>query len=142
MAIEGDTGMGATAAFTTLSGFAPAITEIELPPLFELEDINSTHLGSTDYEETQPGDISEAGEIKMTCILDTLDTMPTIGALDTIAVVFPLRTGEATAANYGGTGYFKKVGLPKLAKNELQTFEVVFKLNGATGPTYTKSVAA
>lgn len=139
MAIEGDTGLGGTCGFTTLSSFSPAYREIELPPLFELETIESDHLGNTDYAENQLADLSPAGVVKLVAIFDTADTLPGIGDTDTITVTFPQRSGESGAATYSGTGQFKKVGLPKLMRGELQMMEIEFQLNGDTGPAFTKS---
>lgn len=136
-----DTGNGATITFGTYAG---TLTIIDMD-LGErgVEDLDISHLGTSGDMEMMPSDLRSTNEVKLTVQWDTSDTPPVPGgAPETVTITFPLRTGEATAANLAGTAYFKTVKFPVLANGTVQQGEITIKYDGATGPTYTASVAS
>jgi hypothetical protein len=140
MALVGDTGNGAT---FTLSAQATSflIQKISIGES-SIDMVDISHLGTTGRMEEILADLATNEEITLDVVWDTALTLPNVGAAaETGTVTFPLRTGEATAANLAGTGHFTARKLPDFANGEAQMGQFKFRFNGDTGPTYTKSVA-
>ena len=136
-----DTGNLATVTFGT---YAPTLKIIEAD-LGErgVDDLDVSTLATTGDMESIASDLRSTNEVKLVVQWDTAIAPPVPGsAPETVTVTFPLRTGEATAANLAGTAYFKTVKFPTLANGTVQQGEVTIKYDGATGPTYTPSVAS
>jgi len=127
-----DTGNGATltlsggftANFTTLAG-----AEIEIP------DVNTSYLGTTDYETYVPGDLKEPGEQDFELHYDP-NNPPTVGVAQTCTLTYPVPSGLSNGATKTGTGYIKKFKEPDLKNNELMMATITWKWDGLTGPAY------
>lgn len=142
-----DTGAGATISFSSTT-FAAKIRSIQLPT-WAVDDLEKSTLDTTAYKEFVPSDLVEPGEVSVTCLFPTSLTLPTVAATvtETCTITFPLRkvasttttSNETTAANIAGTGYFKSFAFPNLQLGNLQEATFVFKFDGDTGPTFTKS---
>lgn len=143
-----DTGAGATITFSSTT-FAAKIRSIQLPT-WAVDDLEKSTLDTTAYKEFVPSDLVEPGEVSITCLFPTSLTLPTVAATvtETCTITFPLRklasttttSNETTAANIAGSGYFKSFAFPNLQLGNLQEATFVFKFDGDTGPTFTKSV--
>lgn len=136
-----DTGNGATITFSTYAG-SLKIIEMDLGER-GIEDLDVSTLATIGDMEVIPSDLRSTNEVRLVVQWDTGETPPVPGgAAETVTITFPLRTGEGTAANLAGTAYFKTVKFPVLANGTVQQGEITIKYDGATGPTYTASVAA
>lgn len=143
-----DTGAGATITFSSTT-FAAKIRSIQLPT-WTVDDLEKSTLDTTAYKEFVPSDLVDPGEVSVTCLFPTSLTLPTVAATvtETCTITFPLRkvasttttSNETTAANIAGSGYFKSFQFPNLQLGNLQEATFVFKFDGDTGPTFTKSV--
>lgn len=142
-----DTGAGATITFSSTT-FAAKIRSIQLPT-WAVDDLEKSTLDTASYKEFVPSDLVEPGEVSVTCLFPTSLTLPTVAATvtETCTITFPLRkvasttttSNETTAANIAGSGYFKSFAFPNLQLGNLQEATFVFKFDGDTGPTFTKS---
>ena len=142
-----DTGAGATISFSSTT-FAAKIRSMKLPN-WMVDDLDKSTLDNTTYKSYVPSDLVEPGEVSVTCLFPTSLTLPTVAATvtETCTITFPLRkvasttttSNETTAANMAGTGYFKSFDFPTLQLGTLQEATFVFKFDGGTGPTFTKS---
>lgn len=130
-----DTGNTATFVLGT-TGAVGNIQSMVLPEWL-LQDIDDSHLGTTDYLTYTPGDLTEPGEIVADIIFDASIAVPSNGTVETGTLTFPLGAGGSVAATLIGTGYIKRYKIPDLANNQLNVGQLTFKLDGKTGPTYT-----
>lgn len=146
MPVSGDTGNGATltlamrdASGDVISAALQVIT-IDVGDI-TAEGVNASTLGSTRYHENLPNDLATIAESSATFKWLTSADIPAIpSAAGTCTVTFPLRAGEATAANITGTGFLTRVKGPTFENGVLQEGEVSWQWDGDTGPTFTKSV--
>jgi hypothetical protein len=137
---SGDTGNGATLTFSSTS-FAVGLQNIQ-GWTEEIERLEVSTLASTGFKKYIVSDLIEAPEITVNFYWDTSLAKPTIGGTsETITITFPLRTngGEATAANYAGSGFIRSITWPTLENGSVQMGSMVLSFNGVTGPTWTKS---
>lgn len=142
-----DTGAGATISFSGTT-FAVKVRSMQLPE-WMVEDLEKSTLDTTSYKEYVPSDLVEPGEVSVTCLMPTSIDLPTIAATvtETCTITFPLRkvasttttSNETTAANIAASGYFKSFSFPQLQLGTLQEATFVFKFDGGTGPTFSKS---
>lgn len=125
-----DTGFGADVTFGT-QGFDPDWRTID-PPEETIEDVNTSHLGTTGgYETYMAGDLIEGGELSGTAIFDP-DDQPTIGgAAETITLTFPTPAGGSSGATYSFSGYIKANGPQTLETNGLMEQNLSIKVAGA-----------
>lgn len=141
MANMGDTGNGATVTFGT-SALSLAITEIQIGGI-TIDMLDVSTLATTDYMIEIGSDLKKAPEVSLKFVFSTLATAPVVGgAPETFTTTFPLRTGEATAANLAGTIVITEFQLPELKNGTVQIGTAKVKFDGDTGPTYTKAVAS
>jgi len=98
-----DTGTGTTIAFGT-SSYSTEILSISGNDITR-EDIDVTHMGSTNYREFIPGDLVDGGTIEMEILLDPDDQPPIAGAAETITITFPIPSGSSNGATLAFTGY-------------------------------------
>src|SRR5687767_1055724 len=83
----------------------------------EREDVETTHAGTTDVSGTdvssaktfEPSDLYDEGEVELDIHHDPNNVVPIRKPKETITITYPLRTGQATAANYAFSGYVKRV---------------------------------
>lgn len=130
-----DTGHGATLTLST-SALSFNWTSIDLGEE-TIDDIATSHLGSTGYKEYVPGDLKEGGSITIPFQFDNEAALPGLGTVETATVTFPLASGQTTAATLAGTGYLKRLKRPNLQTDTLQDGELVFMWDGGTGPAFT-----
>jgi hypothetical protein len=117
------------------------VKRIEFPEE-ALERIECSDLSTTEYRSYIPSDLTDPPQLVVTANFDTMYSTPFVGqVLGTVTVTFPLRPGEATAANYAGTAYVGAITRPTLANGELQEITLRIDFDGVTGPTFTKAVA-
>jgi len=131
-----DTGNGATVTFTALDGTSSstAIGNVRSVNLGEqsMPVIDTSHLGTTNYLTSIPGDLQDPGEISMEVIFDQ-DTVgiPSLGTVEDIIITFPIvTTGNTTNATYTASGFFSSVSLPEVVNNELMMMTLTFKCDG------------
>jgi|SRR6056297_485492 len=136
-----DTGHGATLTLAT-TGAVGAIRSMTLPEIV-MEKIETTVLGTTDFMEYMPGDLSDPGELTATILFDAEDDdLPSRGVAETVTVTFPVHTsGNTTNATLAGTGFITSVKMPDMATNELQVMELTIAFDGLTGPAFTAESA-
>ena len=146
MSATADTGLTATAVFTTSGAVGQATRRIG-PMENSVEDIDMSHLGTTVFKEYLPGDLVEPGEVEVELEFDINalagNNMPVPGTADTLTVDYPIEPGSSNSTNatLSGTGYFKSRTTPELAVGQLMTSTVVFKFDGLTGPAFTDESA-
>jgi hypothetical protein len=135
-----DLGSGATIAFSTTT-FAAKVRKITLPDI-GVEEYDVSTLDTNNHMKTIAGDLKNAGSVVVTILAPSGLTLPTIATTpETCTVTFPLRAngGEAGAATFAGTGFFKRYKHPELAVGVVQEAEYEFRFDGSTGPAFTKS---
>lgn len=128
-----DTGHGATATFDSLSFNWTSIDMGEST----LNDVPTSHLGTTGSETFLPGDLVNEGEVTIPFQWDAEAAYPTEGTVTTLTITFPQETGQTAPATYAGTAYIKRVRRPNLQTDTLQDGEITVKWDGNTGPTWT-----
>lgn len=134
--MAGDTGNGATLTLAT-TGAVGDVQSMSLPD-WALEDVESSHLGTTTFKTYIPGDLAEPGEISAVVVFNSTVAIPSLGVAETVTVTYPVGTsGNTTNATLIGTGYIKKYQHPELANSTLQTATVGVKFDGLTEPAYT-----
>jgi hypothetical protein len=132
-------GNTATIVFGT-SGFAANVqfidgTEQERP------DIETSHLGTEDDMEFEPGDLKNAGEFEVEFqfkVTAATDRPPIDAAAETVTITFP--NSGTTAGTLAGTAYIKKWKSGGLRNNELSVGTATVKWDGKTGPAWTNQV--
>lgn len=138
-----DTGLGGTISFAT-SGFTGNMREIGGATI-ELDDLETSHLGTTGYKTYTPSDLAEPGEFECEIFWDAevaastvkeVTTQPILGTVESIVKTYPGQAGN-TAANITGTGYIKSFTRPTMQVGELMMASVTVKWDGGTGPTFT-----
>jgi hypothetical protein len=113
------------------------VVRIEFPEE-ALERIECSSLETATYRSYIPSDLVDPPQVNVTMNFETLHAIPFVGqVLTTVTVNFPLRPGEATAANYSGSAYVGAVTRPTLANGELQQIQLRIDFDGVTGPTFT-----
>jgi hypothetical protein len=148
-----DTGNGATVTFTDLDGSSSttAVGSVRSINLGEqsIPVIDTSHLGTTNFLTSIPGDLKEPGEISMEVLFDQ-DTVgiPSLGTVEDIIITFPIVTsGQTTNATYTASGFFSSVSLPEIVNNELMMMSITFKCDGGADasnpqePTFTAEAA-
>ena len=134
--MAGDTGRGATLTLAT-TGAVGDVQSMTLPE-WAVEDIETSHLGTTNFKTFIPGDLSDPGEIQATLVFDATVAVPSVGsAAQTVTVTWPSGGGGTNLATLIGTGYVKGYSYPEMALETLQTATITVKFNGLTEPAYT-----
>lgn len=132
-----DTGNGATIILSSTGAVGNIRNIGELAQ--ELGKLETSHLGTTGRKTYMPDDLSEPGEIELEVEFDTSKELPALGAIETMTVTYPLRSGEAYPANHAGSGFVSRVATPQLANSTIQVAKIRFTFDGITGPTFSKS---
>lgn len=141
MTIVGDTGSGATFTLTTQTAVSTyKIDKISIGELtYEMHDVSN--LATTGHVESIIGDLEKGGDVTIDFFHSAYATAVTVTrAVDTATVTFPIGPSQTstTGATYVGSGYVTKVKLPDLEKDVPQKGQIVFSVDGDTGPTYTR----
>ena len=131
------TGLTGTITLAT-SGITFSFTKIGEIQLTRGKD-NISHLGTTLFEEYEPGDLSEPGECEVEGWYEGTATLGSINAVaETITVTYPkTNAGAGAAANMAGTGFLVMLSLPSLEKGVRNKRKLKIAFDGKTGPTYT-----
>lgn len=136
-----DTGTGATISLsTTAVGQVRSLTM----PEFSVEDVQTSHLGTTNYHTYVAADLTEPGEITAEILFNaTSDSVPARGTAEVATITWPIHTsGNTTNATFVADGYVKSFKIPDFTIGELQVATLVFKLNGEdTEPAFTAESA-
>lgn len=97
--------LGFGTAITFSSGFCAEITDVKIGGLSR-EAIDVTNFGSTGgYKEFVPSSLIDSGELEVELIYDTDTAPPISGAVETVTITFPLKSGETTAATMACNGF-------------------------------------
>ncbi|MCU0871780.1 MAG: hypothetical protein MUE50_05500 [Pirellulaceae bacterium] len=131
------TGLTGTISLS-VSGLSFSFTKIGEYQQTRAKD-NVSHLGSADFEELEPGDLGDPGEVEVEGWYEGDDDFGDINEdAETVTVTYPKSDPDAAAAaNLAGTGFLIMLGLPSLEKGvrNKRKFKVAF--DGKTGPAYT-----
>ena len=136
-----DTGNGATVTFTALDGSSSstAIGSVRSVNLGEqsIPVIDTSHLGTTNFLTSIPGDLKEPGEITMEVLFDqNVVGIPSLGTVEDIIITFPIvAPPNATNATYTASGFITSVSLPEIVNNELMMMSITFKCDGGADAT-------
>lgn len=132
-----DVGTGTTITFGT-SSFTAEVMSLAGNDITR-EDIDVTHMGSTNYREFIPSDLADGGTIEMEINFDPDDQPPITGAAETITITFPLPSGQSTPADLEFTGYVNSWSW-NAPLEENMTATITIKVDGVTTePTWTDS---
>ncbi len=137
-----DTGAAATIGFATTSTTGWLVRNLDLGEE-TINDIDTSHLGTTNYMTYLRGDLAEPGETTGTLVADPEIDFPTLGANagEDMTITFPISdpVTNSTPATFVASGYLKRWKRMALANDELQLIEFTFKHDGdSTEPTFTK----
>lgn len=117
-----DVGTGVTITFGT-SGFTASVMSISHNGISR-PVVKTSHLGTTTADTFMPGDLYDAGEVKLSIQFDPAATKPPIaGAAETITIDF----GTPTIAF---SGFVTDWGY-EVPLEELMTAEITIKASGA-----------
>lgn len=131
-----DVGTATTITFGT-SSFTAQVMSLNGSDITR-EDIDVTHMGSTNYMEFQPGNLADGGTIEMEIHFDPDSQPPILGAAETITITFPLPSGGIGAATLVFTGYVNSWSW-EAPLEEVMTAEITIKVDGKTDPVWTAS---
>ena len=132
--------LGNGATFVLSSGSVGTVISLD-PPEETLIDVPDDNLGTTDQHEFVPGEVAETTPLSGVAVFEG-GTLPALGGTPvTGTLTYPLGTGQATGANYAGTGYFNRRKVTELTLDGRVLLEFAFKYDGKTGPTYTAGSA-
>lgn len=134
-----DTGHGATATLSS-SAYSFNWTSLDLGEE-TLEPVDTTHLGTSGYRTSIPGDLKSPGQVTMPHQFDAEAAQIVLGTVETLTITFPQESGQSAAATLVGTGFFLRHKRPNLQTDTIQDGELVFQFNGLTGPTFTAATA-
>lgn len=127
------TGHGATATFNSSS--ISNVIEITMPEE-TLPAVDKTHLGTSNARAYTAGDLKDVGAGSLTLYEDGASEPNDLdGTEATMLITYKQQTGESTAANVSGTGFFVRRKLRDHQTNEMGIAELSWRWIGK--PTYT-----
>ena len=122
------TGHGASLTFDTQSG-TYQFTNIDLGEE-TVEDVDDSHLGTTERRTFRTGDLVDGGEITAGIQAD-LDDQPAVGkANETITITRPLSPAGQTAGTIAFEGYVNGWTRGNMVTDELIEGEISIKVSG------------
>ena len=131
-----DIGNGAT---LTLSGTTNSYSIVSIAVGSQsVESVDVSHLTSTNKRYI-PGELIETPEGSATVLFSAKTDLPAPGSTHTITVTFPLHPEQTTTtrATFVGTGFITMRSYPELVNDAVQEAEIGWRMDGATGPTFT-----
>ena len=131
-----DVGTAITIAFGT-SAFAAEVKSLNGSDVTR-EDVDVTHMGSTNYMEFQPAELADAGSIEMEIHFDPDAQPPILDVPETITITFPIPSGGLGGATLVFTGYVNAWSW-EAPLEEVMTAEITIKIDGKTDPVWTVS---
>jgi len=120
-----DNGTGATVGNGTASFLIAAVNG----PDQSIADINTSHLGTTGSHTYIAGDLVENGAVSLDVLYDPGTAITLGGATTQWTITFPMRTGQATAANLQFAGYINAYS-PSIPLEDKMTATVGIKVAG------------
>lgn len=97
--------LGFGTAITFSGGFCAEITDVKIGGLSR-EAVDVTNFGSAGgFKEFIPSTLIDSGELEVELIYDTNTEPPITGAVETVTVTFPLKSGESTGATIACDGF-------------------------------------
>lgn len=118
---------GATIAFS-VSSFVADLISLTLPEE-SIEDIDTTHLGTTGVKTSKPATLTSLSEIAA-----EFDHVPGIarivGVVQNFTIAWPLRTGETTPYKRIYPGYVKTQGGEEMKTDNKMVTKVTIKPTG------------
>ena len=123
-----DVGTGTTITFGT-SGFAAALMSIDGPSRSR-ESVPTSHLGTSGYHTSMPGDLVNGGEINCTFQHNPDLSPPIPGAIETITITWPIPVGSSSGATWASSGYMTGY-TPGASVDELMEASATIVLTGA-----------
>lgn len=102
-----------------------------------VEDLEDTHLGTTDYYEYCPDDLKEADPMDFEFYWDdTAPEVPPTGVLGTATIVIPgAAPSSSNDTTISGSCYIREFTTPPLAAGERKIATGQIKFDGKTGPS-------
>lgn len=141
MALNGDTGLGATFTMGT-QAITLLITSITVGEE-KIDMLDVSTLASTGFMEKVASDLKDAGEATVEFLWKTSTDKPAVGAAaETFTITWPQQAGDTAAATLAGTGVGTSLKYPDLKPGEIQKGSYTFTWDGDTGPTYTEATTA
>lgn len=131
-----DVGTGTTVAFGT-SSFTAEVLSVNGNDISR-EDIETTHMGTTNYRTFMPSDLVDGGSVDMEIAFDPDSQPPFTAAAETITITFPLPAGQSTPADVEFSGYVSSWSWSDPLE-ERMTADITIKVDGETEPTWTAS---
>ena len=132
-----DVGTGTTITFGT-SGFTAEVMSVAGNDMTR-EDIDVTHMGSTNYREFIPSKLVDGGTLELEISFDPDSQPPITGAAETITVNFPTPAGGTTPADLEFTGYVNSWSFTAGLEEKMEA-TITIKVDGSgTEPTWTAS---
>jgi hypothetical protein len=129
-----DIGTGATITFGT-SSWTAELLDIQWSGISR-ESVETSHMGTAapgvgkfGNRTHIPGDLSDPGELRIQFHLDPDDEPPIDQPAETITVAFPLVSGDATPANWAGSGFATDFSLSVPLEDKM-TGEMTVKFTG------------
>ncbi len=101
------------------------------------EDIEVTHMGSTNYKEFIPSNLVDGGAVDMEILWDPDNQPPVVGVAETITITFP--SALAVGAKLVFTGYVNSWSWGAPLEDKM-TANFTMKVDGKTDPVW--SIAA
>lgn len=120
-------GTGATIAFGSSSYVADLIS-LTMPEE-AVEDLDTTHLGTTVAKTSKPGALLDPGEVSLVYDHNPALASP-LRTVQTFTVSYPLQTGETTPAKRTFSGYVKSIGGEEFTVDNLIRTNVTIKVSG------------
>lgn len=136
MAFTPKTGNTGTIAFAT-SNLSLVITEIS-EATKSVPVLNGSHLGTTNQQESYPGDLAELSEVTVTTLFNPGINLAALGTSETITITYPKCNAGTNAGIWAGTGFIRQVGTARMVNGTLMTSQIIAKYDGLTEAAFTK----
>ena len=118
-----DTGHGSTVTFGTSTWTGEVLTL--QAPVHSREELDATHLGSTTYNETLPGDTVKLEPSPISFQFDADEPLPYSAVDELITITFK------SGAKFAGTGRIMTFTPPELGTNQKMVASGVISWSGA-----------
>jgi len=140
------TGNSATLTLSEATTHVLQIVSIS-PGSESIEALETSHLATSGSKTYTPSDLIETPEGTAEILFPVGFAMPTVGSTHTITVTFPQDSGNTattgvTKATLAGTGFITMREFPEVVNDQVMRATIGWKLDGATGPTFTAEATA
>ena len=134
-----DIGFGTSVVFGT-SGFSANLLSLDIGGI-AVETPESSHMGLSSpsagtygNREFLSGGLIDGGEVTMEFHFNPNDAVPVVGTSETVAISFPLASGDTTRANWAFTGIVSGFN-PSVPMDDVMTASLTVKVTGAVTQT-------